>query len=188
MNRVVTYALVLGLGIVFGNVGCDGGATANTPPDASTKQPIGTVAIIDLAQVAKELGKADEITKTIQDKQKELEATLKDLRTRLNTEIGDKVKAFGPTPTEEQKKEVVKAQMMAQKRVQDATNAAKRKVTELQNNLMQSFRKEVGPVAMQIAKARGIGVVMIQSPSILAFDKATDISNDVITTMKPAKQ
>ena len=182
MLRVCSWfaCLVLTLSVV----GCNDDASSAPAGGAAGGQPIGTVAIIDLAEVAKALGRADEITKAIQDRQTELAANLNGLKTRLRSDINEQAKALGAVPTNDQKKEMVKLQMEAQKRIQDAAGNAARKVTELQNELMQAFRKETGPVAMKIAKSKGIGVVMIQSPSILAFDKGADITREVIAAMQ----
>ncbi|MDA0835796.1 MAG: OmpH family outer membrane protein [Planctomycetota bacterium] len=148
------------------------------------KAPSG-VAVVDLDEVAKRLGRDLSISKTVKATQNGLNQQLNQLLVNLQEKYKQQSAEFGDDPTPEQ-------QAQLRKLNNDMTNLLAQRKRTAQNLYLQSqrelvvrFRDEVKPVAKDVAAENGFAIVIPKDTnSLLATDPSVDITEQVIAKMQ----
>ena len=148
------------------------------------KEPSG-VAVVDLDEVAKRLGRDMSISKSVKETQNGLNQQLNTLLVNLQDQFKQQSAKFGDEPTPEQQAQLRKlnndmTNLLAQKK-----RLAQNLYLQNQRQLVVRFREEVKPVAKQVAEERGFAIVMPKDQnSLLVADAAVDITEQVIAKMQ----
>ena len=157
-----------------------GCGNSTTPEQAQT----GSVAVIDLDSVAKELGRDVEITRKLKTKQNELNGQLAALKNAFLTQIQAKQKEFGTPLTEEQQKQLKAMQIETNYRLQQAQAQARAAIANYRQQLVAEFRKEVLPHAQTVAKEKGFSTIVPKNDMIISVEPVAEIAGLVATEMK----
>jgi len=144
---------------------------------------VGTVAIVDLDAVAKGLGEDLELGKAIVAKRKELAAELTVLRRKLDQEYKTMKEKLGEDPNEEQTKKLRSLKQKHAAIIRNAQLEAEYKASAHNNKLIGRYRAKARPVAKRVASRMGFAIVMLKNDSLLSYDDAVDITNEVVAEM-----
>ena len=147
----------------------------------------GGVAIVDLDAVAKELGVLDFIAVTLENRKVELDAELGKVQKNLQEQLNRTVKLVGDNPNDEQKKQVAITRREMEIQFQQARGRASQVIQAEKLKLINDFRKELKPHALEAAKKKKLYVVLnMVMPPVYAYDTSVDITQDVIVAAKKA--
>ncbi|MCC6581190.1 MAG: OmpH family outer membrane protein [Phycisphaeraceae bacterium] len=169
--------MVLALVSVSGWIGCDRGPSAGGS---------GGVAVVDLEQIANAIGRDAYIQQQLQAVQGQVEARLTALREQLQNDLTSRQKQLGEHPTPKQQQELTQAAQQAEQHYRQEVMSAQQFAQRTQATLISRLREEVRPLAEQVARARGMSIVMLRNELILSVDPGMDITLDVIQQMRAA--
>ena len=141
------------------------------------------VAVMDLQAVAKALGRDDDFKQQLESAGKQLGEQLTQVSSALQNKLREEQAKLGENPTDEARGQLRKMAAEAQRKFQRSQNQARQKARQFQLQLATQFRKDVQPIATEIARARGASVVMLAN-SLMWFEPAIDITADVIGKMR----
>ncbi len=189
---VAAVVAVSGVLLVAGGCGKGGWSAWNSQDRApSGSAGLSGVAVVDLDEVAKQLGTDVVLKKAISDGQVSLNQQLKTLQSTLQDKYRQKaqeleaqpgVKGSGETS---QKSQVAELERELNLQLNQARRTAQNELSTYRQRLIQRFRDEVTPVAQQVAGERGLGVVVTKNDSVLlAYDNAHDITAAVVARLR----
>lgn len=173
MKKITPY-LVIGLLAIFLGA-CNQGAKSSS------------VAILDIARVAKETGHSDKINQELQQVSEQLKKDLLDIQNKLQAELKTSQEKMGSTPTEQQRQEFGQMITDAQNRLKNAQNQAALTMQQKKNDAVKKLRDDIRSIAADIAKARGMQIVLLKNDNvILTYGEEIDITNEVIAKINKA--
>ena len=130
--------------------------------------------VVDLAAVAKAVGKDDEISAALNRTKNQLNKQLHDLTDHLNTELADRKKDID--------KQAGKGDQASYGRL--SRENAQLQLDAMQEKLLLAFRKRVRQEASQVARQRGAFSVELAGADVLWFDPQADITDEVIARLR----
>jgi len=146
--------------------------------------PGSTVAVIDLDEVAKRLGRTKEMETELTGQQEKLNENLVALQQELRTQLTQKQAELGEAPTEEDQQKLMQLQQQAGNQVNQAIEEAKRKLAEARQEQVARFREEVKPHAQQAARGIGANVILTRNDNMLFHHQPNvDITDAVVARM-----
>ena len=146
-----------------------------------------TVVYVDLAAVAKSLGRNEVINKQMAAAEKNVNEQLNTIAVDLNKQVETKKKELTSKSKKKDKKDVSQFEKQALQVMRNKKREAQTKINQLKVNLLNKFRDEVNVAAKPIAKAVGAKTIMIVSANTLWFDPELDITADIIGKMRAKK-
>lgn len=165
-------------------VGCnfgDGDATATSAASRSNGTGIGAVAVIDLNTVARRLGFDKQLVAAVQQRETSLNQQLATVKASYEQQIGERQRGFGSTPTPQQAQWLADMQKQAGAGLNHVRQKAKQDLTSHGAQLAQQFRDQVRPIAREVAREKGLSVIVTKNDSILFdYDAAVDITDAVV--------
>ncbi len=169
-------------------LGCAAGCTSKNDTSAGTPAPgmnsgpgIGAVAVIDLNAIARRLGFDKQMAGAIKQRETSLNQQLVTTKASYEKQLVEKQRGFGPTPTREQAQLLVNMQQQAEASLSQVRQQARNDLTNHTAQLAQHFRGEVRPIAREVAREKGLSVVVTKNDSVLLdYDTAVDITEAVI--------
>jgi Skp family chaperone for outer membrane proteins len=181
MRKAMIVAVVVG-GAIMNLTGCG-------DPSAAKSQATGGVAVIDLDEVARQVGAGDEMSQAIQSHEAALNSQLQTLKASYVQQIQAKKDELGSEPTPEENQQLASLSQQATINLASAQQQAKGHLTKHRADLVIQFRKRVAPVAKQIAAERGLSIVIPRNDGmIVAVDDQIDITTAVAAALKPQWQ
>lgn len=163
-------------GVAVWLTGC--GTQFGGSPASSTN---GGLAVVDLDKVAAETGKDIQMKEIFQVQESSVKQQLAKAQFSANSQLEEKKKDFGDTPTEEQKKELAQWRFNASNQLTQLQNQAGTKLSQYRQDQVAKFRTEIKPIAQEIAAKRGLSVVIPKNDGLLlAVDPGVDITDAVI--------
>lgn len=146
----------------------------------------GSVAVLDIDKVAKEL----RIDQTVQSELKAIEANLNAQLNQVRANLQAQMTQLETKASQQQTPEA-QAQLVNANRKLNADFSSVR--AEAQNRLnaarlqrVNDFREKLRPIAKEAAKERGLDVVLTIVPEVYSYDESVDITADVIDRAKKA--
>ncbi len=180
--------------------GCGAGAGPSGQPGAQAPagdaaRRMSGVAVIDLDEIARRLGRDLTLVKAIRDEQaavneefRNLQSTLQQTYQRKKRELEAGPGAGQPNP-DAPRQQLAELERQLNLQLNQAARNAQSEIKTREQRLIQQFRDDVKPVAREVAAARGLGVVVTKNESVLLdFDDAHDITADVAAKMRAAQQ
>lgn len=160
-------------------VGCEPQRTSGTPVSRS-----GGVAVIDLDEVAKRLGRdqviLSELKSTSDALTEKLTTAQKDLQNKFNTER----QTIGATPTDSDKQKLLQTERSLNLEFQQKQQEAQNELNAKRAAVVTRFREEVKPVAREIANGKGLDVILIKSDAVIfSAETGVDITDAVVAKM-----
>lgn len=149
----------------------------------STSTSKQTVAVLDLAAVAKALGRDEIVKQQVQAAGEQLRQQLANFSTELQDKLREQQAKLGSNPSEDERQQLQRQLVEAQRQVQQSQALARQKAVQFQNQLAVQFRNEIQPVAAEIARAQGASAIAMAN-TLMWFDPALDITGAVIDAMR----
>lgn len=145
----------------------------------------GSVAVVDLDRVAKELGRDTVMLQQLQQQQNGLNQKLASVKTSFEAQISENFEKLPEEPSEEEAAKLLNMKRNANIQLATYKKQATNALGQLKNSAIAGFRAEAMPVARDVAKERGMNIVLTTNDSVVfAFDKSIDITDDVIARME----
>ncbi len=169
------------LGVASLLAGCGGQGGADSPESsAKGKAAMGGVAVIDLDEVAKRLGRDAEMAGSITTRESDLNEQLGALQTSLRRDYDAEEQRLADAPIDEQTTKLQQLQNDHQTRLATAQRQAQQDFAVYKARVVNGFRDEMKPVARRIAAEKGLGVVVTKNETVLfTYDDAVDITDEV---------
>ncbi len=160
--------------IALTHVGCDRVSNLNSGP----------VAVVDLDLIAQRIGKDKQILHVIQERQVILNEQMFAAQKSLLDQLNQKKSEFGEI-SDEEAKQLVQLQKQANSILANTQSQAQTNLTTFQQELINRFRYEVKPIAMDLAKKKGCRVVLSKNDSVVfAFDAAVDLTEEIVARLQ----
>lgn len=145
----------------------------------------GGVAIVDLEEVARELGRDKEMVAALQAHRGALSQQLVSAQQQVNQELTNLRAKLGPAPTQDQTRDLQSTAAKYQQQLAQMQNQATVQLNEQGKKVLNDFRDSARPVAIEVASAKGLTTVMTKDDAVVfAFDSAVDITAEVTARMK----
>lgn len=147
-------------------------------------EPVVNTVIVDLDAVSKASGQDEIISEKMKAVNADLTLQLGDIVTSFNKQLADQKKKFGvDISIEEQQKlqeMLIKAnQLLAQKQTE-----ANLKAQQYKEGLIKKWRDKIQPLVKAIADKKHATVVLVKSSSVMWFDSAIDITDEMIASLR----
>lgn len=147
-------------------------------------QQSGGVAVVDLDRVANELGRSTVMLQQLQLQQNGLNQKLAAVKTSLEAQLNEKIEELPEEPSEEETANFLKLKRNARIQLAGYKQKASNSLGQLKNSAIQGFRSEAMPAAREVAKERGLSVVLTSNDAVVfTFDDAVDITDEVIARL-----
>jgi Skp family chaperone for outer membrane proteins len=171
--------LLVAIFLAVAMAGCRKAAAPAEAPVAQTDQ----VAVVDMGQVAKDLGWIDQ-----------LEANLTTLNNRKHDQVGEtqqsyktaiqKVEAgFSPQPdgklTPEQQQTIVEMTGYSQRIISQLESVTQAAIDQYRQQCLSQYRDAISPVVGDVARARKMTVVIDKTDTMLFSDPTVDLTTAV---------
>jgi Skp family chaperone for outer membrane proteins len=159
---------------------------------ASPPAPMGTVAVIDLDAVAKDLGSDRQIAKSINERQSALTEQLVQLAKSYQAQLSQHQAAqAGGTaaPTSTPGVELASWQQRANANLDQAKKQVRSDLAQHRAQLVQQFREQIKPFARQAAQSRGLSVIVTKNDAVVYdFSDSVDITAAVLDAIRTHQQ
>ncbi|MFO0939577.1 MAG: OmpH family outer membrane protein [Pirellulales bacterium] len=144
----------------------------------------GPVAIVDIDVVASKLGRDKQILQMIEQREVSLNEQVVATQNSLIRQLNKKKSEFGDV-SEEEAKELAQLQIKANTILASTRTQAQTNLTSFQLEVVNRFRAEVKPIAMELATKRGCRVVLSKNDSVVfAFDQTVDLTDEVVVQLQ----
>lgn len=141
----------------------------------------GGVALIDLEDAAKRLGRDVAITEELQSAGAVLGDQLAAAQKEFQEEFERQKQTVGDKPTPADTEKLTELGRNLNVQFQQKQQQAQQELAAKRLALVNRFREEVKPVAMKIAAARGLDVVLVKSDVVvLGNEPGVDITDEVV--------
>lgn len=174
MPVMIKFALPLALFSILA-MGC--GRAPEPPP-----RP-GGVAVIDLDDVAKRLGRDVSISSELKGAGDLLSTKLGETQKGYQSELEKSRAALPETLSDEDNQKLLQLSQSLNQQFQSKQREAQEELNATRLALVNRFKEEVKPVAKKIALSRGLEVVILKSELILTALETVDITDEVVVTM-----
>lgn len=145
----------------------------------------GSVAVIDLDQIADQTGFSATLKAKLAEKERSLNGELLGAQAKLRQELAGRVKAAGEKPSEEEAANLKKFETAANRALANGQNTAKTLLEQERQKLAAQFRESVKVVAKQMATEKGYAIVIPKNEGLLlAISPGADITAAVAEAMK----
>lgn len=148
------------------------------------KSDNGPIAVVDLDAVAQKLGKDKQILQMIEQRQVSLNDQVVATQNSLIQQLNQKKAEFGDV-SEAEAQELAQLQTKANTILATTRTQAQSNLTNFQLDVVNRFRAEVKPIAMELATKKGCRVVLSKNDSVVfAFDDTIDLTDEVTEFLK----
>lgn len=151
-----------------------------------TSNNSGGVAIVDLDEVARRVGRDKEMVQSIQNQAGALNQRLTAAQNSAISQL-NKVKAGYSEDekiTNEEAQQFVRLQKSAQLQLTKLQQQARLNINNHRQQLVSQFRKDAQPIAAKVAKEKGFDSVVTRNDTVVfSYDNTVDITEDVIKLM-----
>ena len=181
MRLIVAGCMLI---VAAGGCQCEKPGPVEQPATESTNQSdvkAGGVAILDLDAIAKRFGCDKQMSTSIQQREASLNQQLASIKSSYAKQIVEKRQEFGDTPTDEQAKLLADIQRQAGASLNKVRQQAKNNLNRHGSLLIQGFRKEIKPIAREVAREKGLSIIVTKNDSVVFdYDTTVDITEGVI--------
>lgn len=139
----------------------------------------GGVAVLDIDQVARDLGVEENVRVELLTMQNNLNAELQKTQASLQNQMVGVEKAAGENPTEEQRRQIVATNQQLNAEFNRLKSQAQQSLAQERVRLINEFRIQLEPIALEAAKAKGLDVVLMKvTPPVFTYAAEVDITAD----------
>jgi len=163
-------------------LGCSG-SSETTRPEATQ-----SVAIVDLDAVAQRLGRIEVMNEKIGKQGAEYDRQLNEFQAQLQASFDAKMREFGQSPTDQQKRALALLAKQSNIRYAQAKQNAVAALRQYRTRLIAEFHEEAKPYALQVANSRGMSMVIPKNQMLfLSYDSQLEITDAVAAAMPKAQ-
>ncbi len=145
----------------------------------------GGVAVIDLDEVARQLGKDAEIVNSYQTQASALQNQLNAAEQRAVQELKKIRAGLGEVPSEDDSRKLLTAQRNAQVNLNKLRTQASTLLSKHRQQIVNDFRESTKPVVAEVARGKGLSTVMTRNDSVVfSFDQTVDITAEVVARLR----
>ena len=159
------------------------GLTLGCGTSGNSSSPLGTVAIIDLDQIAEEVGAGQQIAQRIAERESDLGDQIKQAMETFNTQIATKKDDLGKESTPEEKQVLAEMQQQAGQKLTLAKQRAAQDLQQFRAQQLVEFRERVRPVARAVANEKGLSIIITKTDTVYDVLEAVDITAEVATRL-----
>ena len=143
-----------------------------------------SVAILDLSRVAEETGMASKMQETLQSVQQQLGEQLEQTRQKARQRVQSLAQDMGENPTQKQQQAFAREQANLQAALNRAQQRAQQGFTGLRGQLSARFGDAVRPIAREIARQRGMEVILLAGGNLYDHDDSVEITDAVLSKVE----
>lgn len=145
----------------------------------------GGVAVVDLDEVAKQIGASEEMSQALAARENNLNGQLQSLKANYVQQLESKKFEFGEDRTEEETTQLVAMGRQVNLNLAQAQRNAQGNLSAHRAQLIAKFREQVIPHAEKIAKERGLSIVVPKNDGLLlTVDDSVNITSEVAAALK----
>ncbi len=144
----------------------------------------GGVGVIDLGVIISSLGRDQAMDQRLQEIMQALDQQLEQTKQKFQAELQAQEQQLGPDASAEQRQAFQRLVQQTSSRFQMQMQRAQEISQSAQSMMMEQVRHEVQPIAQRIARAKGLRVVLLQTPMVLLAEPEADLTQDVIAAMQ----
>jgi Skp family chaperone for outer membrane proteins len=192
-NKLAAFCVGVSIACVCG-CGHSGSSTQGgdqSPSGSPAAGKFGGVAVVDMDEVAKQLGSDVALMNEINAGQSSLNQQLRSVQADLQDKLRKKQQELDTRAVSDLSKAELKKQQLSEYekelglQLNRARDSAQIELNAYRQKLLLSFREEVVPVAKDVAAERGLGVVITKNDTVLlAYDDAHDITSAVVAKLR----
>jgi len=167
-------------------IGC--GQLTSTPQSATSQ---GNVAVVDLDEVANQLGLGQQWASELSEKQTAVNQQLTGFQQKLNEQLEQKrsqaTTANGSDASllEDQQIQLASYQQELNEKLRRAQTEAKKHLGEERSRIIQNYRQQAKRISAEVAKHQGFDVVLTKNDSVvLSYTPGADITQEVAKRLK----
>jgi Skp family chaperone for outer membrane proteins len=141
----------------------------------------GGVAILDIDEVARQLGVEEKVRVDLLNMQNNLNADLQRTQTTMQNQMSGVEKAAGEKPTEEQQKQIVATNQQLNEEFNRIKAQAQQTLAQERVRMINDFRVRLEPISLKAAEALGLEVVLMKvTPPVFAYATSVDITQATV--------
>lgn len=179
MNRLFAFTALVSTYVL--SAGCN---QMTLPTTAGSKPTVG-IAVIDLDEVAKQLGSDQQIVTAIKKREEVLNGKLSEIAKAYTDEFKKQKAVLDAQPAEENAVQLASYQKQVNQNFSTAKAQAQQNLSQHRQQLIEQFRDAVRPAARKVAQQRGLSVIVTkQEPLLYDFTDEADITNEVIEVLR----
>ncbi len=144
----------------------------------------GDVAVVDLAAVAKATGQDKLMAEQVEAARQQLGTQLTGIAGNLEKQLQAEQSRLGGAVAASREKEFQQLTAQARQQLAETQALAQQKAQDYQLGLVAGYRRALQPVVAEIAGSKGAAVVLVADPTMLWFDAAVDITDEVIAEVR----
>jgi len=139
----------------------------------------GGVAILDIDEVARQLGVEEKVRVDLLSMQDSLNAELQKTQSNLQNQMAGVEQAAGQNPSEEQRRQILATNQQLNSEFNRLKTEAQQQLANERVRLINEFRIRLEPIALDAARAKGLLVVLMKvTPPVFAYDPSVDITGE----------
>lgn len=137
----------------------------------------GGVAVLDIDEVARQLGIEEKVRVDLLGMQNNLNADLKRSQETMQKQMTGVEEAAGKNPSEEQKRQIIATNQQLNEEFNRLKAQAQNTLAQERARMINEFRVRLEPIALKAAQEIGLDVVLMKvTPPVFAYATAVDIT------------
>jgi Skp family chaperone for outer membrane proteins len=137
----------------------------------------GGVAVLDIDEVARQLGIEEKVRVDLLNMQNNLNADLKRSQETMQKQMTGVEEAAGKNPSDEQKRQIVATNQQLNEEFNRLKAQAQNTLAQERARMINEFRVRIEPIALKAAREIGLDVVLMKvTPPVFSFSTAVDIT------------
>lgn len=137
----------------------------------------GGVAVLDIDEVARQLGVEEKVRVDLQTMQDNLNADLKRTQETMQKQMESVEKAAGETPSDEKRREIMATNQQLNEEFNRLKLQAQNTLGQERVRLINEFRIRLEPIALKAAQELGYEVVLMKvTPPVFTYAQSVDIT------------
>lgn len=139
----------------------------------------GGVAVLDIDEVARQLGVEEKVRVDLLTMQNNLNGELQKTQAALQNQMVGVERAAGQNPTEEQRRQILATNQQLNAEFGRLRNQAQQTLAQERVRLINEFRIKLEPIALKAAKAKGLDTVLMKvTPPVFTYSPEVDITQE----------
>lgn len=141
----------------------------------------GGVAILDIDEVAKQLGVEEKVRVDLLNMQNNLNADLQRTQETMQKQMTGVEQAAGENPSEEQKRQIVATNQQLNEEFNRLKAQAQNNLAQERVRMINEFRVRLEPIALKAAQAVGLDVVLMKvTPPVFTYATSVEITQATV--------
>jgi Skp family chaperone for outer membrane proteins len=141
----------------------------------------GGVAVLDIDEVAKQLGVEEKVRVDLLTMQNNLNADLKRTQETMQKQMAGVEEAAGENPTEDRKREVVATNQQLNEEFNRLKAQAQNTLAQERVRMINEFRVRLEPIALKAAQEVGLEVVLMKvTPPVFTYASGVEITQATV--------